>query len=384
MASSSSSPRLAFFCATFLPEEAHHIYRQIRLLDAWDPRVLTWKRRNETTFPFDALLEVPRSPLRQIGRMREQLSGRPWQLTSGETRELLRILERERVHLLHIFLGNVAIHCLPLLRSSPIPVIASFHGADVAGTMASPRYRHDLQELFGLARLICCRSEDLKQRLVALGCPPEKVRLQRTVIPGLQRAAQPAPPDGSWRLLQAGRLIPKKGYRTTLRAFRLVLESLPNARLAIAGDGPERASLQIEAEHLGIEHSLEFLGFLDARRLEEEYRKAHLFLHPSEAFEGDTEGIPNALLEAMAAGLPVVATHHGGIPEVVRSGRNGLLVPESSPRMLAEAILEMVSDSARREALAREAVASIQAEYSEAARRPSIEGVYLEALQTAR
>ena len=128
----------------------------------------------------------------------------------------------------------------------------------------------------------------------------------------------------------------------------------------MAGDGELRPALVALARELGLETSVHFTGFLAPEELRQLYYEAHLFVHPSEtAKDGNQEGVPNSLLEAMASGLPVVATRHGGIPEAVDHQVNGILVDERSPEQVAAALLELSRDDNLRAAfgaLASEAV----------------------------
>jgi len=151
--------------------------------------------------------------------------------------------------------------------------------------------------------------------------------------------------------MQACRLIPKKGVATSLRAFAIFKRDNPHAEFLIAGKGPLQPELEMLAAGLGILKDVHFVGFLPESKLKELYASSHMFLHPSETPPDENqEGIPNSVLEAMATGLIVAATRHGGIPEAIQHGRTGWLVPEedhislagamqqitSSPRMLSE------------------------------------------------
>ena len=137
------------------------------------------------------------------------------------------------------------------------------------------------------------------------------------------------PADGAWTIVQACRLVPKKGLPTALRAFARFAKGFPNSRFLIAGDGPLRQELEPLVQQLDLRKAVVFLGFLSQTELRDLYEKAHVFMHPSELPpDSNQEGVPNSMLEAMASGLPVVATRHGGIPEAVTDGVNGLLVPE--------------------------------------------------------
>ena len=128
-----------------------------------------------------------------------------------------------------------------------------------------------------------------------------------------------------WRLVQAGRLIEKKGFATSLRAFAEFASHYPEATLTIAGEGPLQQQLQSQARDLGITNKVFFRGFISQKELRELFYSSHIFLHPSETgADGNQEGVPNSMLEAMASGLPVFATIHGGIPEAIENDRSGV------------------------------------------------------------
>src|SRR5207248_8646574 len=166
--------------------------------------------------------------------------------------------------------------------------------------------------------------------------------------------------NGEWRLVQAGRLIEKKGLPMTLRAFASFLERYSNATLTIAGEGPLLGELQKLACELKIENRISFPGFISQEQLHDLFYTSHIFLHPSETgLDGNQEGIPNSMLEAMATGLPVFATRHGGIPEAVEHNIGGILVEERDYESLADALIDCTKDSARLTAMGRAASESI-------------------------
>jgi colanic acid/amylovoran biosynthesis glycosyltransferase len=141
---------------------------------------------------------------------------------------------------------------------------------------------------------------------------------------------RPEPEFGRWQIMQASRLVEKKGLETTLGAFALFRKRWPRAALIICGDGPLRPHFELLARRLELGDSVRFTGFLSESELVQWYQQSHIFVHPSEtAFDGNQEGIPNSLLEAMATGLPVIATRHGGIAEAVEHTISGLLVPRA-------------------------------------------------------
>ena len=187
------------------------------------------------------------------------------------------------------------------------------------------------------------------------------------------------PADGGWRMIQASRFIEKKGLEITLKAFADFRRKYPNAELVLAGEGPLEGYLKEAAQRLGIAQAVCFPGFLGQRELAAAYRSAHLFLHPSQTTKaGDQEGVPNSMLEAMASGLPVVATRHGGIPEAVESGQEGLLVPERDSRALAAALFEIADNAGIYQTFSRNAAVSVREKFEQARSITMLEGFYRE------
>ena len=365
-----------------------HIYRQITALDRVRPVVIAQKREEAERFPFDALTVVPKSRLHWLRRIWfRQLRDVPWQISGTETTRLLSVLAARRAELLHIYFGHIAVHLLPLIRAWERPTVVSFHGADVMVELEKPAYRSATLRMLEAVRLVLVRSESLRAALVGLGCAAEKIRVQRTGIP-LQEfpfRERTAPIDGSWRLLQAGRLIEKKGLRTSLRAFAAVARQYPNARFTVAGEGPLLDQLRQLALELQIAERVVFTGFVSQPQLRELFYHAHIFLHPSETgADGNQEGVPNSMLEAMASGLPVFATTHGGIPEAIDGGVSGVLVPERDSEALAQRLLAMIAQPEMLSAIAQRGAQAVAEKFEQRAQVRKLEECYFEAMNSPR
>lgn len=378
---------VASYCTTFLKPEMLHIYRQVCSLQSYRTFVMTKWLQNEDRFPFDDIELIPKphiNPLRH-GWLKFVKRKSPIEYR-GEYQMLSSLLERRGADLMHIYFGHTGVHLLPFIERWSRPCVVSFHGADVAAKTEIRNYGLKLKRLFNSVPLVLSRSKSLSDRLVALGCPPEKLRLCRTGVPLRQFpfAQREAPTDGRWRLLQACRLIPKKGVATTLCAFAIFQKEFPKAELVIAGKGPLQAHLEELAEELGIAGKVKFRGFVTQGELMELYSNAHIFVHPSETPpDQNQEGVPNSVLEAMSTGLPVVATTHGGIPEAVEHGRGGLLVQERDFESLASSLKEIArSRNAFREMglLGSEYVA---ANFEQSAQIRQLEAHYTEAAELA-
>lgn len=362
-----------------------HIYRQITALERFRPVVIARKREEAERFPFAPLVLVPRPAWHFLRRFwYRTVQHAPWPMSEGETRQIEQALAENNAQLLHIYFGHIAVHLLPLLRRWPKPVVVSFHGADVLVDLDQPRYRAATQQMLAAVRLVLVRSQSLARAVAELGCAPEKIRIHRTGIPLGEILFQERtwPNDGAWKFLQAGRLIAKKGLATSLRAFAAFRRVHPRATFAIAGDGPMRDELQRLADELGVAARVEFVGFLSQAELREAFSRAHIFLHPSETGpDGNQEGVPNAMLEAMASGLPVFATRHGGIPEAIENGVSGLLVDEGDHEALTAALQQWTQQPEALTALARRGAEAVAEKFEQSAQARALENFYFEALE---
>lgn len=381
-------PVVACYCATFLKPEMRHIYRQITALRRWRPLVITQKREEREQFPLDSVTVVGKPATHFLRRFWfRQLRSVPWQISRREEKSLAHTLEHEKASLLHIYFGHIAVHLLPLIRSWPHPVVVSFHGADVMVDMEKPAYREATANMLEAVELVLVRSESLGRAVAQLGCRAEKIRVQRTGIPmnEMPFLARVCPTDGAWHFVQACRLIEKKGLATSLRAFADFTRHYPHSRFVIAGEGPLRAGLEQIVRELGVAEKVIFRGFISQRELRDLFYASHIFLHPSEtSADGNQEGVPNSMLEAMASGLPVFATAHGGIPEAIEDGVSGILVPESDHAALARALLSAVEQPIVLARLAERGAAVISEKFEQATQVRKLEDFYFEALQGTR
>ncbi|MEN6642160.1 MAG: glycosyltransferase [Armatimonadia bacterium] len=236
--------------------------------------------------------------------------------------------------------GDVARRALPGALIVGAPLAVMFHGADLR------RAQRQGPDAFGalprLGGLFLAISDYSVRLLRELGFPPEKIRLHHVGIDTARFAAQPRVPgeDGTLRLLTVGRLAAVKGYEYGLRAVARLVDQpdAPTVQYTIIGDGPLADDLQALVRELGVEKEVVFRGGCAADRVLAELAAADLFMLPSVA-----EVTPVVLMEAQAAGLPVVATDVGAVREVVRDGRSGLIVPAGDAEALYGALAALLS-----------------------------------------
>ncbi len=232
--------------------------------------------------------------------------------------------------------GTLGIRIQELLDLSS-PVVTSFYGYDVSQahwTRKNGPYKH----LFSDGDLFVAISDDMIAKLCGLGCPADRiVKLPLGVnLREFAFRSRSGPANGT-TFLTVARLVDKKGIEFAIRAVAKVSERVPAVRYRIVGDGPLRVPLQQLAKQLGVSEQVTFLGWQDRNEVDDLLSSADIFVLPSvTGDDGDQEGTPTVLLEAQAVGLPVVATKHAGIPEIVRDGHSGFLVPERDVGALAE------------------------------------------------
>lgn len=275
--------------------------------------------------------------------------------------------------LIHAHFGSNGAMVLPLARRVGLPLIVTFHGRDAtmhdeallaSGSLRDRRLVTRRAQLARSGALFIAVSEHIRRQLLARGYPGHKIVTHYNGIattfftPAPQQ--QRAPVSSVRSVLFVGRFVEKKGVIYLLRAMAAVQRLMPGVRLVLIGSGPLRPQLEALAHDLNV--NCEFLGSQPPEVVLEQMRAAQVFCLPSvTASDGDTEGLPTVLLEALATGLPVVTTLSAGNPEAVSDGETGLLVPERDEAALAQAITRLLCDEPLRRRLgyaARHAVVS--------------------------
>ncbi|HEX6118114.1 MAG TPA: glycosyltransferase [Dongiaceae bacterium] len=257
--------------------------------------------------------------------------------------------------LLHCHFGSRA-HLAAALRSLGIldaKIVTTFHGIDVSALVRRKGAEH-YRLLFRFGALFLPISEMWARRLCELGCDPARVRVHHVGIDCSLNAFRErwldSQPNVPVKLISIGRLVEKKGHTHTMRALAQLRRRRPDlaVTLDIVGEGDLKGALEKEAAELGLTDVLEFHGGLPHKETLALLNDASIFILPSvTGDDGDMEGIPVSLMEAMARGIPVISTYHSGIPELIEDGVNGFLVPERDDEALARSI-ERTIDSAPR------------------------------------
>jgi colanic acid/amylovoran biosynthesis glycosyltransferase len=316
-----------------------------------------------------AFLPSPRAYLAAVGRAlelaRPGMRGRLWQLFYfAEAIQVWRDCERRGVSHVHAHFANVG---------SDVALLAAHFGA-AAGrgprtwsfTMHGPAEfyevsAHRLAEKVGASDFVACISDFCRSQLMGFAAREhwEKLHVVHCgVDPREFVAVERAPSAGVLRVVNVGRLADRKGQALLLDAIAMLRRDGLDVRATIVGDGPERERLHEHAARLGLAEAVEFPGAVGQDDIRGFYERADMFCSPSFA-----EGVPVVVMEAMATGLPVVATRVMGLPELVEDGVSGRLVPPGRADLLAEAMRALAEQPGERMRMGERGRAKVAAEF---------------------
>jgi len=353
--------------------------------ERYESRVFCRRRIHADRFPF------PTSSIRDPSQDRDGPGDRAAEVAFALLRSsphLRRELEAFGPDLIHAHFGVDGVYALPFARRMNRPLVVSVYGYDASRL---PRFQLFPVSWFNywlhfgaLARgtiRFLAYTRFLAAQLQARGVPPEKITVHYPGIPtehyAVDRPAEERPPN----VLFVGRFVEKKGLPDLVRAFARVAGEQPKARLVLVGDGPLRPDVERLVRQLGLSARVDLPGFVSQGELHVRFEQAAVFCHPSvTSAAGETEGLPFSILEAQAAGLPVVATLHAGLPEGVVDGETGVLVTEGDVGGLARAMRSLLSDKERRGAMSRAAVEHAKERFDLRRQAARLEALYDEIL----
>ena len=264
-------------------------------------------------------------------------------------------------------LGNSGWRALGIAAAWDAPVFTLFHGNDAGVDMRDSRWRGGFERLRDApGSRFAGVSGNVVDDLVAWGMPADRCFVQHLGLELSDRAVRPREKAraGPLRVVLAGRLVPFKGHRVGLAAFARLVGAEPESQLHCYGTGSLAEPLAAETHRLGVAGKVHWHGVVPVEELERAWQDADVAIQPSERGVNDEqEGLPNTLLEAMAAGLPVVATRHAGIPEAIRQGREGLLLEEGDAVGMGDALVRLSREPELRERLGAAARDRVESEF---------------------
>ena len=306
-------------------------------------------------------------------------------LSANAKSQVREFLAQQRPDVLHIHYGVDCIVYSNLIEAMGVPSCVSFYGYDcttfpkrffgIGGSLLK-KYVFNNSSV----KAVLAMTDDMKADLLRIGCPEEKIIVHYYGIETEPFFIEPRRTENaSTSFLIISALFEKKGHKYLIDAFENVSRELKgNCELHIVGDGPLFSSMkdEIEARQL-LNVRLHGPVVYGSDQHKKFLRDADVFVHPSvTAVNGDKEGIPGAIIEAMAAGLPVITTYHAGIPSVIQNDITGLLVPEKDTKALESAMIRLATDMPFREAIAQRGQRFAMEELDIAIKEKELEDIY--------
>lgn len=322
------------------------IYHYLTNHEKYEPYISALYEENLDKFPFEPRYTVPQmDDKRRWNRLSRRIPETPFGHPFYG-----RVIEQHSPDVIHAHFGPMGA-TLSAYRRDDRPLVTSFYGYDASEVVRQSKgitkrlkaqyYRRLYKPLFRRGDLFLVEGPAMREKLIHLGCPPEKIKLQRIAIDTSH--IEPQYPKNVDTVLMVGRFVEKKGMPEGIRAFGEVFTNTDVELRIIGGngtDGYSQGELSRLAEEYGIRSQITFTGFLSYEEYLDEVHNCDVLLAPSKtASSGDSEGgAPTVLLEAQAAGKPIVSTTHADIPYVVSNGWSGLLTPPGDVGGLADSL----------------------------------------------
>jgi glycosyltransferase involved in cell wall biosynthesis len=312
-------------------------------------------------------------------------------IVTGRSSTLDTAIAEEGVDLIHAHFGVEGLYALPFALRHQLPLITTFWGFDAtisrskllsSGKPAWIRYALFAERLRRRGTLFIAVSEFIRGRLIQSGFPSDRTIVHHNGVdvtafaPAEHEAEDPT-------ILSVGRLVEKKGMEYLIKAFARIAGEVPEARLEIAGDGPLRPSLERLTSDCGLSARVTLRGSLPHRAVATSMQNASIVCQPSvTAADGDSEGLPTTVLEAVATAKPLIGTRHGGIPEVVVDGATGFLVPERDVPALANRLLLLLKNAELRKRMGEAGRRRIEEHFDLRKQSRRLEEIYSETISS--
>ncbi len=331
-------------------------------LDKLHPIVQEYRLLERTYYP-------PKRPknfwlrwLKTIGLLVTNLTKNPWQLLpllhsqrfGKEAREqklfykAFPFLNQKKYDLIHCQFGIFGLMCLAFRELGLIEgkLITNFRGYDIS-KYVQKRGNKVYNQLFREGDFFITNCEYFRQKAINLGCQAQQIVVIGSGIDCTKFTFKPRyfPSDGLVKIVTTGRLVEKKGIEYGIKAIAELIKTHPQVEYNIIGDGELRPNLEQLINQLNLNDKVKLLGWKQQEELIETLDKSHILIAPCvTAADGNQDAPVNTLKEAMAMGLPVIGTSHGGIPELIEDGVSGWLVPERDSSAIAEKLRHLIDN----------------------------------------
>lgn len=343
---------IAVIAHRYSPGQKEDLHDQLLVRSPYQPLLLIerWIDRGQPLLPrshYFARIPGAWPAIERLDRfVSDKLLARPYRKVLEAF--FRRHLTGARPALLHAQFGMAGLKVLPLKAELGVPLFVTFFGVDVSYCLRVPYYVKAYQDMFEVGDRFLVLGEEAKRRLVAIGCPPEKVRLWNCMVDFSPYPYRPRPTTRPFKLLVAARFVEKKGYPYMLAALEALRRSGYDVTLTIIGYGPDKKQILQDVKQRGLESAVVILDTSRGLDFTTTYAELlvdhHIFILSSTVAEsGDDEGGPAlTLIMAQAAGLPVVCTPFAGAERSVVEGETGFFASQDSADDLAAAIAALL------------------------------------------
>ena len=346
----------------YLPYSEIFVYRFLSHFKRIVPVVITQKLKNSELFPIDHLIDI------SIKRFTASwMKSQFYKLLGRENFFMEKALNEYNAKLVHAHFGPRGVESLEVARRMHLPLVTTFYGYDISTLVKEDRWKKAYRRVFDYGSLFLAEGSCMAQKIRDAGCPSSKVKIQHLgVCVDLYENIVREKVDGKIVVLFCGRFTEKKGISYALEAFSRVVRKNPELEMRLVGDGEGYENVLKKIRDLKIQDKVKLLGILPFPKVAEQLLQADIFIHPSvTASNGDSEGgAPTILLEASAAGVPVVSTLHADIPEVVLHELTGFLAKEKDVEGLSHYLEVLVNDSKLRKTMGEKGRQHISAHYN--------------------
>lgn len=331
--------RVLVFVKKFAAPTLTFIYNEVTELSKHaQVKLLTFERANELKFPFDdvEILQPSHNSVRK--KLLHSFQTRDFLFSYKDAKlekQISKIIKEFQPDVIHTHFGHESWWFLANLKSTNIPIFISFHGFDASHKLHSARYLTTLKHFMNQFSLNVIFASNFMANQVEkkIGSVTKKYVLHYGTNINLFQRESYEYPKSPIKFLQISSFAEKKGHLFTIQAFYTFLKSNPllTCTLTLAGEGQTKGDTKQLVKQLGISENVIFPGLVNMDEAKNLMEESHVFVHHSITSSiGDQEGIPNAIMEAMAMELPVISTFHSGIPELVEDEINGYLVQEKA------------------------------------------------------
>ncbi|RYG15781.1 MAG: glycosyltransferase [Chitinophagaceae bacterium] len=281
----------------------------------------------------------------------------------AEEKLLKGILKKNKIEGVLAEFGMTAANSLAVIKALKLPLVVHFHGLDASVHQILEDYKEKYLAVFRYAKSIIVVSKAMQGQLISIGCPPEKITIN-TYGPEPSFHQITANLNNQF-FLSVGRFVEKKAPYLTVIAFSKVVAKYPNAKLYMIGDGPLLGVTKNLIAYYGLGNNIELLGLQTPETVKQYLSNCMAFVqHSIQAEDGDCEGTPVAIIEAQAAGVPVVSTYHAGIPDVVIHEKTGYLVEEKDVDGMANYMIKLLEEKEIRNEFSKAAKEHIRSNFT--------------------